>query len=798
MQRPIGERTGAKFEREVHDLLDKELPFCVLPNVTLFRPDEFRAEEPDLGEDRINSRAYELDNVFHYRQNESDVVVIIETKALPITAEENRWTYVRYSEGGRDRKIDARDQLVNHAQTILRYLRPVGRHTLLKVEAYVVTTLCKPAIVHSQEHSENIRLHLCGVEQLVELIREIKRSATNQRANVQLLRIAQSEFMTLLRLGNPIKSLGHPELRHAIQYIARCRRDIDHELYRSFSPSKNRWAINGTAGMGKSVLLAYATAVLSCNRRLVFDTDGAHLDGFDERSTEIGLKDLSRRYICAYAMKAKQRDVLEREYLRFFREFSMAAGREEIHFIKPRFDVWKDERAIPAECSVLVVDESHDLSATGQKMIREWHERSTEHYLILACDRHQKIRLADGNATIIEGMSFSGCTKKLGRNYRNPFAINATALGLMYRWFAVEGAKVLPSKREFKELLGFEVAAEHSGSAWRVSMKDDAHPGNLWSHCVGSFPSCAAAYAHLAQQNLSSSEVLWVRFSEEDSDFDYELLSRFTYHNFHTPESETLVDKYVKGQEVPVLVIEGFPDVIETGGRGEKSGELTEDERDMWAFRRQVYICASRATAFLYFIFDVPETDPAKRFGVELSNLLSALSTSSNTKASGSKEWSFEVKRTAVTRRPSIFEDLEEDASASKIEAGSKRDPSIRMATPTSADLRSQALTRNHSGVPRIGAGRQAPVRDDTRAAPASARSNNVVRTPPSKAVRRTVRLRHPIFVGELAREIGESIPSLVSKLQEIGIAVNKRTVLTSSDIQAINERFDVRIEGVH
>jgi len=733
--------SGSAFERKVHETLEKYLPFSVLPNVALFRSDQFRAEDPSPERSRINSRAYEIDNVFHYRSNERDHIVIVEAKAPKISVADDKWLYSRQDQ----RRRDACNQLISHAETVLQYLRPLGAQTDLTIDAFVVPTSYEPAGTHTKKVDDHITLHLCSLRDLARHIRDIKQNASDDEANVQVLRVAQSEFMTLLRLGVPLRSLGHPELGNAIRYVARCRRDIDHELYRSFTPSKGRWAINGTAGMGKSVLLAYATAVFSSDRRLEFRSSSAQLADFAPRATEIGLNELAERYICVYAMKPKQRDVLEREYLRLFQEFSIAAGTEELRFIKPHFDVWKDERAIPAKCSVLVIDESHDLSEKGQDMVRAWFEGSATNYLMLACDRHQKIRLGNRNATLVNGFSFSGHAKRLARNYRNPFAVNAASLGLMYRWFADDGVKVIPTKAEFNSLLGFEVTTQENSEGWRVSMKDDSHPGNLWSHCVSSFPSCNAAYEHLAQQNLSSSDVLWVRFSEEDSDFDYEQLSRYTYHNFHTPESAALVDKYVKGQEAPIVVIEGFPDVIDEGGIIQ-DGTSSEQEGAMWSFRRQVYICSSRATAFLYFVFNVPETESAKRFERELNQLLLSLSAGDNVGTSGSKTWSFYVRNGSAIRRPTIFDDMDDETALGEVDSTSKTD--IRRQRSKSTRRARKPRKPAPQAVPQSGRPDDQTPSDKTAVVKTERKDTRV-------GPEHTVKLRYPIVVRSLARALG-------------------------------------------
>lgn len=58
---------------------------------------------------------------------------------------------------------------------------------------------------------------------------------------------------------------------------------------------------------------------------------------------------------------------------------------------------------------------------------------------------------------------------------------------------------------------------------------------------------------------LQRDDVLWVRFCEEDSFFDYEALSAFTYHPLNGGGVADLIDKYIKGQEFSVVVIEGLP-----------------------------------------------------------------------------------------------------------------------------------------------------------------------------------------------------------------------------------------------
>lgn len=830
-----GKLRGADFERLIHEGLLAELPFCVLANVALFRPDQFRTEDASLdGGLRVNSRAYELDNLFHYRRNEVDTMVIVEAKMPKITLDGDRWTYERSDrQTGKVFIRDARDQLISHAETILRYLRPVGRNVEMRVHAILVSGASNVPKAPPQTNGA-ITLELCSYHALPGLIQTMKSGSSRNEEPPQFQRIAQSEYMTLLRLGIPLNTLGHPELRHAIHYINRCKRDIDNELYRIFAPSKRRWAINGTAGMGKSVLLAYATSVFACDYKLVEKDRRTALTSHEARSKELGIKPLTQRNVCVFAMKPKQRNVLESLYATFVRDLSEEAPSGDLYFLKPRFDVWMDEKGVPKGCNVLVIDESHDLSEVGQELVREWHESSEEHYLLLACDRHQKIRLSDSKATIIKGLSFSSHSKFLRRNYRNPFPVYAAAIGLMFRWFAKDGVKVIPTAAEFKDLLGFEASATTMGNQITVKLKDDSHPANLWSHSVGAFRSCSTVYSHLMQQNLTSTEVLWVRFSKEDPDFNYELLHCFTYHNFCSAESAALVDKYVKGQEFPIVVIEGFPDYMDEGSQSPREASvMSKDEKKMWSFRRQVYICASRATAFLYFVCDVPETENVKRIKGELDNLISALSVCSEPTSSGSKEWRFSVMKTAISRKVAVFDDLQ-----TQPESGSSThlpDEALSVPAGTATILPKPAMEILPASSPlimpaekplpedigdiqgqRIDAkqviahGDQQPDQpsivqtDSTGAQPKlpKTKTTDPVRRPSSMPplqmglqMRTVITVKRPIVVSELATALGKSIPRVISDFNGLGVWPNAKSIVSEAEAKKLANLLHTDLE---
>jgi hypothetical protein len=192
-------------------------------------------------------------------------------------------------------------------------------------------------------------------------------------------------------------------------------------------------------------------------------------------------------------------------------------------------------------------------------------------------------------------------------------------------------------------------------------MMSDAHPANSWCHTVATFPSAEATYAALHRERLGHREVLWVRFSEEDPDFDYELLRHFTYHNCRSIEAHKISDKYVKGQEYPIVVIEGFPSFMD---RYEESGHKGELEEKMWAFRREVYLCASRATGFLYFVCN-PRTETPENIRIkeEIEGLVEAVSQPLDIITAGTKSWRISIKETDQKRSMDVFDDVNSSES---------------------------------------------------------------------------------------------------------------------------------------
>jgi hypothetical protein len=161
----------------------------------------------------------------------------------------------------------------------------------------------------------------------------------------------------------------------------------------------------------------------------------------------------------------------------------------------------------------------------------------------------------------------------------------------------------------------------------------------------------------LVQEKMAHKDVLWVRFCQEDPDFDYEkLIKAFTYHNCRNHDAEKISNKYIKGQDYPVVVIEGFPRFMD---RFEESpGESAQAaEAHAWAFRRELYLCASRATGFLYFICNVEQTAEISRIQNELAELVAATAMPDPATIRRTRTWKFGVLRTPMMRDLEAFAD---------------------------------------------------------------------------------------------------------------------------------------------
>lgn len=595
------------FELAVGNKIRHYFPNSHLSSVFIFNAEK-------LGQETGGKHGYELDHLIHIKEGDFHRLLLIECKNQRITPEKNKpatislqdrkW-YVHYSDGPKEVK----KQMWKQAQAVLQVLKPIPEINL-QIEAIAVSSDDNSEDLDDKRGQQDPRVIYrtmkwgtfeCLLQELAE--------------QNHVLRISQSELMRRLRQGMPCQQLGHPDIRDAIEYHRRVRLTLDFGLFKHFEPKNGKWAINGTAGMGKSVLLAYAACVFCTDHEMSMSATGKlSLKPF--AGDKKGIPELKNRRIVVFSLKEKQKRIVEYYWRILIDIFQEQDIENRLRIQRPEISLWQPGQEIKS--NIVLIDEGHDLNLMAQEKIAHWlNEDPDNRYFVIACDRHQKLRLIDDSSQerMISGLHFGGCTKKLKRVYRNPFSVYAAGLALMFRWFAPTGAKVVPNISQLEDAFGFDVVrrdVKEGGLGCQFEMIEDAHPANNWHHCVSDFPDSGTAHGWLDQYNLTTEDVLWVRFSQEDPDFDYELLQEFQYHNLHTEESTKLIDKYIKGQEFPIVIIEGV---------GSKFNDLNDPE-GMFVHRRELYLCASRATVFLFFIHKSETVDDqSEEIAQELTKL---------------------------------------------------------------------------------------------------------------------------------------------------------------------------------
>lgn len=645
----------SEFERDVQQLLGFLAPFSALPGIQVFDPRE--RGFGDFGA--------EIDHVLHIQTGISDVLVLIEVKRQPIRHEGDEWI-VTYNRPDSDKitKKCCKSQINRQIKILTEHLKPLTPNTNLEVVGLVVSI--DPNTKQEMARGfDDSRLALLPVKKLIEHLSD-RFNLSGEEEDRQkgiVLRVSQSPLLSLLRMSLPLPDLGHPELKSAISYVERCRRSLDERIYSDFEPTPSHWAINGSAGMGKSVLLAYAAAVFCSGYRFhEYATGEAYTGPATDIFEKTGFDEDKKLSIGILAMSEKQLSNLKIWFQFFVTSFQEKDEVGQIRFRRPSFVLVRTlDELKNKKWSALFVDECHDITPAAERAMVESHKKNG-FYLVVACDRHQKLALVNSKARILDGLDFGLKTKRLKQNYRNPTPINIASLALMFRWSASEGPKMIPTKKELREQFGFSVKGMLDAEV-HLSIQSDAHPASAWSHTVGSFPNAYAAFQHLSQASLESKDVLWARFSEEDPDFDYEsLASRFVYHNCRNHDAHKISDKYIKGQDYPIVVIEGFPGFMDRY-------DSPEAEQKMWSFRRELYLCASRATCFLYFVCNTTQTEEITRIQGELEQLTKQLGTPVNFGKGGTKLWQITVASTGVSRPLEHFKDsLSEEGSGASSE----------------------------------------------------------------------------------------------------------------------------------
>jgi len=638
----------------IRDQFDRLFPFSLISNVILYRNDR--------GE--FNLFANEIDHLFHYKKNGKDHLVIIEVKNRNLygnapnqqAASNSPWK-IKYDEKEKNIKWQVRDQAI----ALKQFCHNVSR-IRPEIECWVVDR--RENVQHIIQDEKDRNLYLLTLTGFGHKLAQVEAA----------VRLEHSEFLRELRRGIIATDLGHPEIINAVKFIKNCRKSLDDQIYRFFQPRLSCYAINGCAGMGKSVLLAYSIFVFASDYAVYFDNDKPILNPFKEDSK---LPSFNKRKIYAYAVKTKQIKALEFYYQQISEQI-MRMTSDSIALQQPIFRLWKGN--IPKDCTILVIDESHDLSIDDQHTIANWIKRdddtSIRRYLLVACDRNQALKRKESDEDIIAGINFSGHTTRLNRIYRCPFPVYVASIGLLFRWFAPQGGNVVLSTQRLREHFGFKPYVKELDDGMLLSMRNDCHPGNNWKQTVNYFPTCSMAYDHLSQFSFNRDDVLWACFKKTDSEFDYTKIQRdYIYVDLKDADATNEIDKNIKGQEFSIVVVEGLPADMnpqELLNNDDWGPDLSDVERRMWRVRKNIYIVCSRASGFLYFVIDLNETDD-KNSG-EISNLIKQVSKPIKGKNESGQTWEFKVNKPTTKRKPVLFKEVDDLVSVPEEKGPSTND----------------------------------------------------------------------------------------------------------------------------
>jgi len=634
------------FDEDICNSFYSLFPFSLISNVILYRNDR---SQTDL-------YANEIDHLFHYKKGDQDHLVIVEVKKRRLygntkfanPTSNSPWK-LQYDEKVKDIKKQVRDQKIALKQFCLNVTK-----TVPEIECWIVDLRKNTQKIIVDEKDKALKL--LTYPGFTFQLKHIKSIGS-------IIRVEHSEFLRELRKGIIEKDVGHPDISSGIKFIQICRKSLDDQIYRFFKPRSNFYAINGCAGMGKSVLLAYGTYVFASNYAINFDYLKPQLAPYEWK---FELLPRDKRKIYVYAVKKKQIQILK-EYWEDIQKYISTINQEYTPALqKPVFRHWTG--SINKDCNILIIDEAHDLSLSDQQTVANWfkddNQRFPQKYLFVACDRNQSLKRKYSDEDIIDGLNFSGHSTRLNRVYRCPFPVYAASIGILFRWFASEGGSVVLSNRRLREHFAFRAdVVEEKESSMTLSMRNDSHPGNNWKQTVSYFVNCTTAYDHLSQFHLEREDVLWACFRKIEEEFDYNLIQRyFTFVDLQGNDADNEIDKNIKGQEFAVVIVEGLPTDLNPLQLKDKKywgDNVSEIENKMWRLRRNVYITCSRASAFLYFVLDIDNSDNENQ--LELKNLIKQVAHSERGKNESGQTWTFKVNKLPIKRKPIVFKDIEGD-----------------------------------------------------------------------------------------------------------------------------------------
>jgi len=559
---PISE-SPKEFECRVGQKLQELYPCCAILDVPVFNAIKERG-----GSSQNWTYSNQLDCVLHFRKGGKDILLVVDAKCLACKVTDmekllgktfgNKTLSARIAD-----QREAIEQKMWHCETLWLLVLPEG---------IVPTTLRGDNVI------------ACSIDAMEEAIR------SHLGTPPEFIQVMHSPLLGELAWGIPHDAWGHPGILDAIRTVRRGREAFDESLFSEFAPPAERWMINGTSGVGKTYFLAYALYVISSGSTL----GGSKAEGFLQKVPR------DKVHILVLGPHKKHIETIQRLYRKMLDKFPPMGSVIRPHYLT--FEKAENDPTCLDSCTHILVDEAHDLGRhqkLSQALVKKCPQEKPSAYLLITCDRHQSFQTDD--TAVIKGLDFSKpkSNRKLSRNYRNPVPIFWASISLLFRWFGVE-PQVCPSQTDLQTILNVKNSHWPSREdGYEIVVDDDCHPGSNWENTVRLFEAPEEVYHLLKINRLTQEEVLWVRFSPEHKDFDYEQLLQFKYHDLSGDKTlaTDAINKYIKGQEFPVVIIEGMPE----HAHGSVDDGKSWDEAT-WDSRKQLYIVASRAGCFLWFL----------------------------------------------------------------------------------------------------------------------------------------------------------------------------------------------------
>ena len=306
-------------EDKAGKILRAKYPFGVLSNVPLFRA--------DTPEEHLF--ANQADHLLHLRKGDREKLLIIECKdnvlrrwvtekSRPIVESSKYW-FALYSGKAKDSKKQVRNQ----ARALYQNLE-LQRNGGPPIEGWVV---------HAGKHQNEIRHQYNDGLLLIAMTGKLFQARLKRlkQQGWKAVPVFSSAYLSRIQLGRHEEHFPHPTVIDALDHVKNSRLSLDGGIFTKLRLGKkrNNWAISGSAGSGKSVLLAYSLCVFATDYWIQRAPNGSFHKILEPvgNSLPATMPPLIERRIYVFAMSPAQVEALQRYFERFKAEFQQLTAR---------------------------------------------------------------------------------------------------------------------------------------------------------------------------------------------------------------------------------------------------------------------------------------------------------------------------------------------------------------------------------------------------------------------------------------------------------------------------------------